>query len=94
MSPWRLAIQSLRHYRWLNLAVLGGIALAETTDYAIYPHWHSAHFADEGAEITSAVYTEAYRLLKHLSLFVPIFPDEVPYTSIIREFIGGSSFSY
>ena len=43
---------------------------------------------------TSAVYTEAYRLLKHLSLFVPIFPDEVPSTSIVREFIGGSSFTY
>jgi uridine kinase len=43
---------------------------------------------------TSPVYTEAYRLLKHLSLFVPIFPDEVPYTSILREFIGGSSFKY
>jgi len=43
---------------------------------------------------TSAAYTEAFRLLKHLSMFVPIFPDEVPQTSILREFIGGSSFSY
>ncbi len=43
---------------------------------------------------TSRVYTEAYRLLKGLSLFVPIFPDEVPHTSILREFIGGSTFSY
>ena len=39
-------------------------------------------------------YTEAYRLLKHLSMFVPIFPDEVPQTSILREFIGGSAFKY
>jgi len=39
-------------------------------------------------------YTEAYRLLKHLAMFVPIFPDEVPQTSILREFIGGSSFKY
>jgi uridine kinase len=43
---------------------------------------------------TQPVYTEAYRLLKHLSMFVPIFPDEVPQTSILREFIGGSSFKY
>jgi len=43
---------------------------------------------------TSPAYTEAYRLLKFLSLFAPIFPDEVPYTSILREFIGGSTFSY
>ncbi len=43
---------------------------------------------------TSPTYTEAFRLLKHLSIFVPIFPDEVPQTSILREFIGGSSFNY
>ena len=37
-------------------------------------------------------YTEAYRLLKFLGWFVPVFPDEVPHTSILREFIGGSAF--
>ena len=39
-------------------------------------------------------YTEAYRLLKFLSWFVPIFQDDVPQTSILREFIGGSAFEY
>lgn len=43
---------------------------------------------------TSRAYTEAYRLLKGLSMFVSVFPDEVPQTSILREFIGGSSFDY
>ncbi|NOZ78888.1 MAG: nucleoside kinase [Acidobacteria bacterium] len=43
---------------------------------------------------TSPSYPEAFRLLKFLSLFVPIFPDEVPNTSILREFIGGSTFDY
>ena len=43
---------------------------------------------------SSPTYTEAYRLLKNLSMFVPVFPDEVPHTSILREFIGGSTFSY
>lgn len=43
---------------------------------------------------TSPAYPEAYRLLKFQSMFVPIFPDEVPHTSILREFIGGSTFSY
>ncbi len=43
---------------------------------------------------TSPTYPEAYRLLKFQSMFVPIFPDEVPHTSILREFIGGSTFSY
>lgn len=41
---------------------------------------------------SSPTYTEAYRLLKGLSILVPVFPDEVPHTSLLREFIGGSSF--
>ncbi|MEE4271556.1 MAG: hypothetical protein V2I67_07780 [Thermoanaerobaculales bacterium] len=41
---------------------------------------------------SSPSYPEAFRLLKFLTLFVPIFPDEVPQTSLLREFIGGSSF--
>lgn len=39
-------------------------------------------------------YSEARRLLKFLDNFIPIAPDEVPPTSILREFIGGSSFTY
>jgi uridine kinase len=39
-------------------------------------------------------YTEAYRLLKFLSWFVPVFQEDVPSTSILREFIGGSAFEY
>lgn len=41
-----------------------------------------------------ASYTEAYRLLKFLSWFVPIFQDDVPQTSILREFVGGSAFQH
>jgi len=37
---------------------------------------------------------QAYRLLQFVRMFVPIFPDEIPHTSILREFIGGSSFDY
>lgn len=37
---------------------------------------------------------EAKRLLKFLDNFTPISPDEIPPTSILREFIGGSSFKY
>lgn len=37
-------------------------------------------------------YTEAYRLLKFLAWFVPVFQDDVPHTSLLREFIGGSAF--
>jgi uridine kinase len=37
---------------------------------------------------------EANRLLAFLQLFVPVFPDDVPANSVLREFIGGSGFSY
>ncbi|WP_302366459.1 nucleoside kinase [uncultured Alistipes sp.] len=39
-------------------------------------------------------FDEARRMLKFLDNFIPIAPDEVPPTSILREFIGGSSFKY
>ena len=41
-----------------------------------------------------SAYTEAYRLLKFLAWFVPVFQDDVPQTSILREFIGGSAFEF
>lgn len=42
----------------------------------------------------SEEYSEAYRLLKFLSYFDPIPADQVPTTSLLREFLGGSSFHY
>lgn len=39
-------------------------------------------------------FNEANRLVKFFSFFIPIMPEEVPPTSIIREFIGGSTFNY
>jgi uridine kinase len=39
-------------------------------------------------------YTEAHRLLKFLNYFVPILDREIPPTSLLREFLGGSSFRY
>ncbi|MBW2524744.1 MAG: nucleoside kinase [Deltaproteobacteria bacterium] len=39
-------------------------------------------------------FPEAYRLLGFLRRIVPIFPDAVPQNSILREFVGGSAFSY
>jgi uridine kinase len=37
---------------------------------------------------------EAWRLMKFLELFIPVFPDDVPATSVLREFMGGSAFHY
>ncbi|MBF0547808.1 MAG: nucleoside kinase [Candidatus Riflebacteria bacterium] len=48
--------------------------------------------ADIQPEIPS--YSEARRLLRFLALFKPLNPKEVPPTSILREFIGDSSFHY
>ncbi len=39
-------------------------------------------------------YSEALRLLKFLSYFAPVPDEEVPPTSIFREFLGNSSFKY
>ena len=39
-------------------------------------------------------YTEAHRLIKFLQYFVAIPEKEIPPTSLLREFVGGSSFRY
>ena len=41
-----------------------------------------------------AEYAEAHRLLKFIHYFIPISDKEIPPTSIMREFVGGSSFKY
>ncbi|MBQ0057712.1 MAG: nucleoside kinase [Bacteroidales bacterium] len=41
-----------------------------------------------------AEYSEAHRLLKFIHYFVPVSDKEIPPTSIMREFVGGSSFKY
>ena len=41
-----------------------------------------------------AEYAEAYRLMKLLSYFTPITDKLIPSTSLLREFLGGSSFHY
>ncbi len=43
---------------------------------------------------TAPEYAEACRMLKFLDNFIPIDPAEIPPTSLLREFIGGSSFRY
>lgn len=43
---------------------------------------------------TEPEYSEAVRLMKFLSYFTPISDKEIPPTSILREFLGGSTFSY
>ena len=39
-------------------------------------------------------YTETHRLIKFLNYFIAIHDREIPPTSLLREFVGGSSFRY
>ncbi len=39
-------------------------------------------------------YSEAKRLLRFISYFTPVQDNEIPPTSLLREFLGGSSFKY
>ena len=43
---------------------------------------------------SQAEFSESNRLLKFFSYFKPIDDSEIPPTSLIREFLGGSSFTY
>lgn len=43
---------------------------------------------------SSPQYSEAYRLLKFLKYFAPLPDKQLPPTSLLREFLGGSSFKY
>jgi uridine kinase len=42
----------------------------------------------------STAFPLARKILRTLSFFSTLDPKEVPPTSILREFIGGSSFQY
>ena len=39
-------------------------------------------------------YSEAYRLRRFLNYFVAVQDKDLPSTSLLREFLGGSSFNY
>ncbi len=43
---------------------------------------------------THPAFTTAFRLRQLIDQFVAIYPDHVPPTSVLREFIGGSGFEY
>lgn len=47
-----------------------------------------------GVPHNAVQYAEAYRLLKMLGYFVSIGAEQIPATSLLREFLGGSSFEY
>ena len=48
----------------------------------------------EQVKENSSAYSEAYRLRKFLQYFEPVPDNDLPPTSLLREFLGGSSFKY
>lgn len=42
----------------------------------------------------NVAYSQAYRLMRLLGYFEPIPAEQIPFTSLLREFLGGSSFNY
>ncbi len=67
-----------------NSALVYELALLK--DFAV-PILEMIHEEDEA-------FSEAQRLLKFLELFQSVPASEIPPTSLLREFIGGSSFKY
>ncbi|MDY0003808.1 MAG: nucleoside kinase, partial [Polyangia bacterium] len=63
----------------------------------IYEHAVLRNYAERfllEVDVGDPTFAEVYRLLGFLRLVVPTPPDAVPQTSLLREFIGGSGFSY
>ncbi|MFP4468276.1 MAG: uridine kinase [Bacteroidales bacterium] len=62
-------------------------------ELAVFAHYAPAIADPEKAE-NEQIREETKRLNRILSLLIPINPLDIPPTSILREFIGGSSFQY
>ena len=60
---------------------------------AVFSHYAPAIALPEKAE-NEQIRDEVIRLNRILSLLTPIDPKDIPPTSVLREFIGGSSFQY
>ncbi len=60
---------------------------------AVFAHY-APEIVRESEAMNEKIRTEVRRINRILSLLVPIDPKDIPPTSILREFIGGSSFQY
>lgn len=61
-------------------------------EHALFKPYAERFLAEVPREHPS--FMEASRLSRFFSLFLPILTIEVPHTSILREFVGGSAFKY
>ena len=62
-------------------------------EIAVFAHYAPQILQPEKA-VNQQTRLEAERLNRMLSLLIPINPSNIPPTSILREFIGGSTFEY
>lgn len=62
-------------------------------EIAVFAHYAPQILQPEKA-VNQQIRLEAERLNRMLSLLIPINPSNIPPTSILREFIGGSTFDY
>ncbi len=70
-------------------AVFDSSLLYELSVLKVYAERYLLEVPDDGP-----AYTTAFRLLQLVDRFITIYPDHVPPTSLLREFIGGSGFEY
>jgi len=70
-------------------AVFDSSLFYELSVLKVYAERYLLEVRDDGP-----AYTTAFRLLQLVDRFVTIYPDHVPPTSLLREFIGGSGFEY
>ncbi len=62
-------------------------------EIAVFAHYAPAILKPENTS-SQFIAEQIEKLNRLLSLFIPIDPKGIPFTSILREFIGGSSFDY
>lgn len=86
------------HSEYLNIFPFQESAHVVFNSALVYELAVFAYYAQDilKVELAKNEYTknQIERLLRLLSLFVPINPSDIPPTSILREFVGGSSFKY
>jgi len=62
-------------------------------EIAVFAHYAPSKLNVEKAK-SEYIAEQVEKIKRLLSLFIPVAPADIPFTSILREFIGGSSFKY
>ena len=99
----RLLRRIIRDHKYRGVNALGSIrrwgSVRNGENRWIFPYQENADAIFNSAMLFEVPenceeHAEAYRLLKFLRYIKPIPEDQIPPTSLLREFLGGSSFEY